>query len=118
MTPPPLPDPGPLVEIPAGSIDLRDEGSRRTWTVEVAAFRLASVPVTRALDRTPVTDVSWLDALGFCKPLPRAAGLEPCYEVGTDRDAQDVTRDPAADGYRLPTEAEWEHACRAGTAGD
>src|SRR3954467_589546 len=77
MTPPPLPDPGPLVEIPAGSIDLRDEGSQRSWTVEVAAFRLASVPVTRALDRTPVTDVSWLDAVAFCNRLSRIAGLAP-----------------------------------------
>ena len=46
---PPLPEAnvGDLVDIPAGEIVLRDEGSRTSWTVEVAPFRLAPYPVTR-----------------------------------------------------------------------
>lgn len=116
-----------MVEVPGGTIVLRDDRLKKQWQVEVEGFQLAQHPVTqqvyaavtglwpatRVESECPVESVSWLDAVRFCNLLSVAHGLVPAYEV--DADTLDAMW-TGSNGYRLPTEAEWEYACRAGTS--
>ncbi|WP_058300929.1 formylglycine-generating enzyme family protein [Gorillibacterium timonense] len=118
----------PMVSIPAGEVSLRDDRIKKAWSAQVHAFRLGPVPVTKALyssiinkadchpddTRVPITEVSWLDAIAFCNLFSRHSGLQVCYEITRDGE---VIWNRDATGYRLPTEVEWQYACKAGTTG-
>ena len=133
-----------MLAIPAGSFLMGslsgelgrspDEGPQRT--VNISAFQMSETEVTEKQwedvmgwnncclkrgDNYPVECVTWFDCVSFCNRLSQADGYTQCYTMTTKRysgvhiwDAS-VTCNFEADGYRLPTEAEWEYACRAGT---
>lgn len=116
-----------FVDVAGGSLFLRDEGTKASWLVRLPPYALSSTVVTEQLwstvmdvapeggARRPKVDVSWGQAATFCNRLSNAAGLSPVY---TFVDAHDAEPDLEANGYRLPQEAEWEFACRAGANAD
>lgn len=124
-----------MVAIPAGQVTLSDRRTQRSWSVELAPYELAAFPVSQGLyaqvtgerpstaqgaqgvhaDALPVESVSWWDAVRFCNALSQREGLAPAYLLHAN--GEGIEWDASADGYRLPTEAEWEHACRADTTG-
>jgi len=129
---------GPLlmVDLPGGeflmgspdSDDMAHDDEKPQHQVSVAPFRIAITPVTAELyrdvmaqaataateleARLPASDVSWFAAIEFCNRLSARAGYRPCYSRLFGR----WRCDWRADGYRLPSEAEWEYACRTGGA--
>lgn len=119
-----------MVRIPAGSFSMGvDLGNDIIWTkpvhtVTLSNFEMSVYEVTQGQYKTlmgknpsyfkygdnyPIEEISWWDAIIFCNTLSRKRGLGECYNESTG--ACDFSKN----GFRLPTSAEWEYACRAGT---
>lgn len=67
------------------------------------------------LKKYPVVNVSWIEAIRFCNILSEKFALEKCYVL--NQKSEKIIYDDLKNGFRLPTDAQWQYACRANSKG-
>ncbi len=140
-----LPKDCPMVEIPSGTFMMGTPksliDSQKGYSDEIPhhqvtltrCLKVATHPVTQRLwerlmgddqkhryeehsgRKRPIVNVTWYEAIYFCNRLSNLAGLESAYEIDELSLEPRVVWNESSTGYRLPTEAEWEYFCRAGS---
>ncbi len=107
-----------LVAIPPAAYETADPATGMKVRIWIDAFAIGRTEVTQKEFQAlmgynpshyqdpgrPAENVSWWEAIRYANLLSQAEGFRPCYNLSTGQ------RDPAADGYRLPSEAEWSYA--------